>query len=587
MLRIIFSLVSAVFLISGGLHAQESTSQSNDIEAIIAKIKQSQDCESCAKICREALESSKTYEDYEKLAASLKDFIDKHNDYQCPAAIYFAIGKTRVEGLNYLARKNDIESGRIYMSVNERSYNEALDSLEKGEKASANKDTSLDISLLRLHIFKELFQIQKADLCFDDIIGKIASYSEDKNKNIAKLNEISKKLADEGMNDYAMKLKFSFASKVDPQSAKLLAEDIRSSADKYVDEGNVKEALSTYDIYIQLGEKYYDQASMASKIMEIAENYFNRKRYKDAIKYYSAHISRYANSQVADYANYKLALSYYNDRDSAAAVKKLEEFLNNYQNSVWFEKGFEALCRIYYETPDTENAIKNLQRIIDTYQRRDTIDYAYLVMGILYYGKPDYNKAAETLNKIPKEFPKSVYFYAASTLIEDINQIKKGSSPSYSFGSKDFFRMWEAYTPIGAAVNVSGDAEVLVNDKAKEGELFIKTKPASKMTFTVTGAEDLDRFNEYWQDKDDQSRLPREIKTGTEKDLVFLTWSCPENGKFLDDKQAPSRAWQSPDSAGSYTVTINVGDIALVRPPDNGTRKDSAKVLTIYVTVEK
>ena len=291
---------------------------------------------------------------------------------------------------------------------------------------------------------------------------------------------------------------------------------------------------------------------------------------------------------MADYASYKLALSYYSDKDYAKAINKFEEFLNTYSNSIWFEKGFEALSKLYYETLSTEKAQESLQKLIDNYPRRETIEYAYLLKGILYYGKADYNKALEIFKKIQKDFPKSAYLYTADTLLADIKDIKKGSAPSYSFGgSKDVYKVWEPYMPINADITVGEGAQVVENKDAKPGEIFIKAKADSKVMFTINGLEDLDKFHEYWQDKEDASRLPREIKIENEKDLLFFTWSSTDGGKFLDNRQTLSRAWQTPAEPGNYVITINIGDLGLVRPPDTGSRKDAAKTLTIHVTVEK
>jgi len=61
----------------------------------------------------------------------------------------------------------------------------------------------------------------------------------------------------------------------------------------------------------------------------------------------------------------------------------------------------------------------------------------------------------------------------------------------------------------------------------------------------------------------------------------------PDSGKFQDDKQSLSRTWQAPDAPGDYTITITAQDMALVRPPDSGTRKDKMNPLVIHITVEK
>jgi tetratricopeptide (TPR) repeat protein len=585
---IVAFVLSALFLsCQAAVGAEEVNRAAISVDEQIAKIKEAKDRYACFEACENALSQCKTFEDYEKLCNELKSVSEKQKEKDFADVLYYMLSKARVEELMYLTKKNDIESGRIYMSVNEKYYNEALENLDNMSRATKSKDMLIESDLLKFYIFKELFQQQKLDAAFDEMINIIASYSPDKAQNLVKLNEVSKKLSDKGMADYAMKLKFVYASKVDPESAKMLAEDIRSNGDKYVDEGDIKEALSTYDTYLKLAENYYEKDVMAGKLMDIAEKYFGKNRFKDAIKYYSIHLQKYGDSKVADYASYKLALSYFNDKDYATAIGKFEDFLKNYQNSVWFEKGFEELCRLYYETSETGKALENLQKLIDAYPRQDSRDYAYLLTGILFYGKADYNKALDVLRKMQQEFPKSSYYYVTETLIMDINEIKKGATPSYSFGANDLYRIWEPYTSIGVSVTVGEGAQAFDNKDAKPGETFVKTKCGAKVAFNISGIEDLDRYNEYWQDKEDQSRLPREIKTGTEKDLVFFTWSCPDNGKFLDEKQLSSRSWQAPELPGDYIININAGDIALVRPPDSGSRKDPLKTLTIHVTAEK
>jgi len=130
-------------------------------------------------------------------------------------------------------------------------------------------------------------------------------------------------------------------------------------------------------------------------------------------------------------------------------------------------------------------------------------------------------------------------------------------------------------------------AQALENKDAKPGEIFIKTTPGAKVTFNITGLEDLDRFSEYAQDKEDQSRLPRKVRDAIEKDLISFSWSSAEGGKFTDDRQTLSRIWQAPNEPGNYTIAVNMGDLGLVRPPNIGSKKDPAKNLTIHISVEK
>ena len=395
---------------------EDPKNEAIDTDGFIAKIEEAKTWQDASDACSNALSRCKHYEDYENLASAMVKFVSRQKAYKYADVIYYMIASTRIDELSFLTKTNDIESGRIYMAVNEKYHNEALECLDKAAAITKSKDLEIDTYFLRFSIFKEIFQPQKVDAVFNEMVNKMASYSEDSARNLSKVNEMAKKFSDNGTADYAIKLKFAYASKVGPEAARSIAEDIKKDADKYLSEGNSKDALSTYDTYLQLAQEHYDNDAMASSIMDIAEKCFNKNRYKDAIKYYSLYLTKYGASQaIADYASYKLALSYYNDKDYANAVSKFGEFLMAYQNSVWFEKGFEDLCRIYYETLNTDKATESLQKLIDAYPRRDTRDYAYLLIGILNYSKPDYPTAAEVFKKIQKEFPKTSYLYATDT----------------------------------------------------------------------------------------------------------------------------------------------------------------------------
>ncbi len=576
-----------VFLGAPSLFSQEEDIKAETLSPINA-INSAKDWDGARAESDKAINACQSYDDYEKLASEIKKAdLKTVKEPKYSDILHYMCAKNRVKELSYLTKKNDIDSGRIYMSVSEKYYNDALASLDKASQATKSKDLNLDIYFLRFLIFKEMFQAENADAVFSEMIKRIASYTPDTPKNISKLNEVSQLFSDEGLGDYAMKLKLLYASKVDPDSAKMIADDIKASADRYFDTGYRKEALATYDTYLQLAENYYDKDALAPKIMDVAERYFNKGHYKEAVKYYSMYLFKYSDSQVADYCSYKLGMSLYYNKEYQKAIEKLEEFLNTYQNSVWFEKAFESLCRLYYEKLNIEVSIEALQKITDKYPRRDSRDYAYLLMGALHYNNTDYDKSTEVLKKIQSDFPRSVYIYAAGQLMQDIDEIKKGAAPSYSFGSKDLYKVWEPYMYINCDIRASEGAETVENKNSKPGEISIKAAPGAKVTFNMTGLEDMDRFNEYMQDKEDQSRLPRKIRDETEKDLVFFSWSGPEGGKFMDDKQALSRVWQAPNEPGNYTMTINIGDLGLVRPPDTGTKKDPAKTLTVHISIEK
>ncbi|MDP3730545.1 MAG: tetratricopeptide repeat protein [Candidatus Omnitrophota bacterium] len=581
-------LCASLLVVSGApsLFSQENNIKMEALSPIDA-VRSARDWDGARTESEKAINACQSYDDYEKLASEIKKSVLRQREPKYSDVLHYMCAKTRVKELSYLTKKNDIDSGRIYMSVSEKHYNDALACLDKASRATKSKDLDLDICFLRFLIFKEMFHTEKADAVFSEMVEKIASYTLDKPKNVLKMNEASRLFSNEGLEDYAMKLKLLYASRVDSETARMIADDIKASADKYFDTGRAKEALAIYDTYLQLAENYYDKAAFAPRIMDVAEKYFDKGRYKEAVKYYSMYLFKCSDSPVADYCSYKLGMSLYQNKERPKAVEKFEEFLNTYPNSVWFEKAFENLCRLYYEDLSAGPAMEALKALADKYPRRDSRDYAYLLTGALHYNNADYDRSMEALKKIQSDFPRSAYIYAAGQLMQDMDEIKKGSGPSYSFGSKDLYKVWEPYMYTNCDIAVGAGAETVENKDSKPGEIFIKAAPGTKITFNMTGLEDMDRFSEYMQDKDDQSRLPRKVRDQTEKDLVFFSWSGPEGGKFMDDKQTLSRVWQAPDAPGDYTMTVNISDLALVRPPDTGTKKDPAKTLTAHISVEK
>jgi len=146
--------------------------------------------------------------------------------------------------------------------------------------------------------------------------------------------------------------------------------------------------------------------------------------------------------------------------------------------------------------------------------------------------------------------------------------------------------MWEPYTSLNiniAPVNAKG--EKLAVTYNAENIPQTKVRGGEKISFKMDQISDMDRFSEYLQDKEDASRLPKNVKEESEKDLVSITWSSGSGG-FTDEKQSQDKAWQAPKQAGSYKVSVMVDDLGLVRHPDKGIRKDSASELSMIAVVE-
>lgn len=536
-----------------------------NFEEVSSRLSRSKSGEDILKIVENTLPECKVHNDYEKFASEIKNLIQRP-DSKNADALYYAMAKIRLEQLRFLSKQNDIESGRLFMFLNEQYYNEALDYLDKSAGITKSKELLLDIYFLKLLIAKEKFLYEKTSAVFSEIINTILQYSNDSNLNKVQLIRLSDKFNEIGLRDYAVKLKVTYAAKIDPKGAQEIFEEMKKNADQYFAQGNMKEAAYLYEQYMRDAKPYFEKDEIAANVMDIAEKYFAAGKYKEARKYYEFYMQDYSDSKFIDYSSFRIALCFYYEKDYAKATSQLESFIVGYQNSIWYDKAFEVLARLYYENLPKDKAMDGLMALIDKHYRKGIGDYPQILIGLLYYRAKEYDNALKRLEKVDAA---SAYFYTARILINDIGEIKKGAAPSFGSESDDTYKTWQPYKPIGAEIL---PAKVTVNKNAK-------------VLFKLEGLEDQDKFAEYLQDKDDQSRLPKKIAEGYEKDLTLLRWAST-GGKFLDEKETEERAWEAPAELGTYKVSVSVDDLGLLRSPDKGLRKDPARELSVLVVVE-
>ncbi|MFA6321477.1 MAG: tetratricopeptide repeat protein [Candidatus Omnitrophota bacterium] len=549
------------------------------------------------KITEEAIAKCNVPDDFERFASSIKNIISEKPGFKYTEALYYAIAKARLDELAFLSQKNDIDSGRLYMMLNERYRIEASEYIDKALAASKSKDLMLDVYFLKFLVTKEEFQQQKTDELLNEIAEKIAKYSNDSALNKSRIVKMAEQFTGKGFSDYALKLKIAYSQRVDPKAAQDIFEDIKKDGDKNFAQGNMKSAAAIYDSYLAAGQTYLSKDIMSAKLMEIAEKYFGANRYREARNYYEAFERDYPDSKVMDYCKYKMALCYYYEKNHAKAVENLEGFLKNYQNSIWFDRAFETLCRLYFSDFPKNSAIDGLQKLVNSYYRKNIGDLAYILTALLYYSDKEYDKALEDLKKVDIN---SAYSYTSDMIAADIKDIKNGSIPSFTFGSKDVYRMWEPGKPITIELlpMEAGDASAWMKgagkgeDKKLEvtyteaGVPQVSVQPGAKIRFALGTLAEEDRYTEYMQDRDDLSRLPKKIKDESEKDFVLLQWTS-DGGKFGDERQTKDKVWQAPAEPGSYKVGVSVDDLGLVRSPDKGIRKDPVKETNMIINVKE
>jgi len=547
-------------------------------QIIIAKDKEEADL-----ILDKALKKCQSHEDFEKLISQIDIVISGNPNNRNIDILYLGAAEARLRVLKSLAQKNDIESVRLYMQASSKYYDEASMYLDKALSATESKKLALDIYFLKFLIAKDRFQADKSNALINLIAERISEFSNSREMNMQQLNRIVRKFNQETLTDFALKLKLAYAAKAGEEAATEVAQGIKAEAEDLFEEGDFKKANILYKHYIQLADDVSGKDALAKDIVSIADDYFDRGRYAEAMMYYGEYLDNYSGSPLTDYCIYRLGQCLYFTKNYEHAVLQFNLLLNEHPNSRWFDDAFRELSKLYFEKPFDQRAIDDLRSLIEAHPGKKVRDYTELLIGIIYYGMGNYDEAENIFGHILDAYPNTIYYYAANTLLDDISSIRKGNKPSFSYNSDETYKVWDPYTPVNARVIKAGTGFSAEN----KSSYIVTTQKATTMTIKIEPT-DTDRFTEYLYDKEDESRLPKKIKEDVEQDLLSVEWTAPEGSYFSGDKQDINKAWQVPDIPGTYRISVKVQDLGLMRPPDEGVKKDDGlSELTITVNVEK
>ncbi|MBN2453134.1 MAG: tetratricopeptide repeat protein [Candidatus Omnitrophica bacterium] len=562
--------------------AEKRVSPPAKFNSIISQIDGLREDAALRKLIADSFSDCCAFENYDKFVAEGNAALQKpefnNKDY-----LNYAIAKARLDQLSCLSKSNEIEAGRLYMSVNDKYFAEAIEHLDKVPAMTQSKSLVIDNNVLKFIVFREKLQPQKADAMLDAVALQISKYNDDRKICREELARVSEDLNDMGLDKQAIKIRLLYASKVDPKEAQEVVDEIMKSADHHFLQNSMKEASALYEQYIAAAPAYYNKEEMAAKVMEIGEKYYDAGKFKDARKYYESYIEKYGDLPPSDYGSYKLAMTYYNMKDHVRSISQLEGFLEKYKNSVWFDKAFEMLAKVYYENLPRDKAIENLRGLMSKYYRQGAGDYVRVLIAMLYYTAKNYETAEDELKKIE---PNSMYAHTSKMIRDDIKNIKDNdAAPTFGSDSTETYKVWDVYQPTDVKVTVTIGSELAPMTTADDGTITIEAPKGAKLQMALQGIVDEDRFNEYQLDKEDPSRLPKMLREETEKDLLFLHWAS-EDGKFTDDNESETKTWQAPNEPGVYKMSVKVDDFGLVRVPNKGVRKDIQKDVNITIIVK-
>ena len=321
---------------------------------------------------------------------------------------------------NYIAehprseRKDEAEGMAIYLLLNAKENEEALERLEAMKKKSTELQivyndllyaTGIDnfqkgyYDKAQVYFSKILNSKQsatnKAQACF--WMGESAYQMGDMTKAAKYLKQFKEMSAASGLPEYGLAdydLGYIYYQKPDYSAAEeRFRSFIRLADDSQKD-------LKT-DAYIRLGDCFYMERS-----------------YDKAINYYDLAVR--IGKRNADYAIFQQGLCYGAKGDVNQKINMLNDLVQNYPSTPYYEQALFEIGNSYLVHGDKRSAIANFNRLIKDRPRSSYTRQAMMKVGMIYYNNNQYDQALTTLKNLVGSYPNTDESREALNIIRSI-----------------------------------------------------------------------------------------------------------------------------------------------------------------------
>jgi len=143
-----------------------------------------------------------------------------------------------------------------------------------------------------------------------------------------------------------------------------------------------------------------DKKRMSDAYNRIADGYFVRQDYENAIPYYDKNME--LNFFDADYATYQKAIALGTLQKLDDKVSTLETLLKMYPNSSYRPSGMMELANTYAIDNKPTQAIDEYQQVLDTYPNSPYVTECLLQKGQIYYNLSQNDKAQAAWEEVVK-----------------------------------------------------------------------------------------------------------------------------------------------------------------------------------------
>jgi len=151
---------------------------------------------------------------------------------------------------------------------------------------------------------------------------------------------------------------------------------------------------------------------------ELANAFFNQKKYHEALETYSKFIRQTPNSPSVPEALYRMGLCYYRQEFYTQAIENWEDLVAKHPNHERTEEAIFQIADTYFRAQKYIKAIETYRRIVLQYPENKSIGEAYLRIGQSYFNAGDDTNTLTELALYLKKYPNDPKATATLDLLE-------------------------------------------------------------------------------------------------------------------------------------------------------------------------
>jgi len=184
-----------------------------------------------------------------------------------------------------------------------------------------------------------------------------------------------------------------------------------------------------------------EQALTEDELLQKAKNAFETKNYQKSLSLFRDFLKRFKTSNLADYAQIKIAECLYYQHKSQDALKEYKKVITDYPKSNYVDYAIYSIGWCHYRLGNDEDAISSFERLIKEYPNskyaksaqeainKIKADYAEKKAKEMFrkakslYNEKNYREAKNEINELINKYPESKVIPEAKELLTKIDEL--------------------------------------------------------------------------------------------------------------------------------------------------------------------